>query len=527
MAIVLRLQGLTFEAEADDIREFFHGLWIPQGAVHITGGDLGEAFIIFSSEQDGQLAMRRSGNVLKGSHVTLHISSPAELKEKLVLSLKQDSTKLKDSPETQSVDSTKQSCEKVEPLSNSQPDAATLLLALCIALNNGMETKTQTTSTKEDPNSSKPLINSQTTQTSHSPSPTALSPSLSTTDSDKVEKEQLKMEASVCNPGYLRLYGLPHIITKAEIRHFLHGLCVQQVLVNVRLGERRGCLVKVASEDEVEVGLQRNGKTFRTFPVEIKKATVKQWTYATMKPKGSPQQIQTVTLSPEVHLDQKEACISTCKRPHSGDQFPKTFKKKREEYYIMVRNLQPSMNKTAIKTLLGCSHLPNSKVQHLLDKNLMRTSTAFVAFDLVEDYVSAMNLSGSRFGTLVLDVSSITREKMMSQLCSNRKIMDKPKWPHSGLSKTCVYVRNLPADVSLVQVQDIFQQFLVAKEDVTLLRDNKGNGLGEAVVLFGTEATARETLSLHRGSFLGNEILLTLITPQQRGSMLSGQSLND
>lgn len=520
MVIVLRLEGLTNEAESEDIREFFRGLWIPQGAVHIIGGKLGEAFILFTSEKDGQLAINRSGNLLKGSRVTLHISSAAELKQKLTLSLKQEVEKNRDLAVIQPANSSQQQACEVEPLNSiQQQDATTQMLAMLTGLK-GMESK------KENPNSNT-LLNFQTTQISHSP---AFSNALPKTKSEKVSKEKLKSEASVCNSGYLRLSGLPHSVTKSDISHFLHGICVQEMLVNVRLGDRRGCLVKVASEEEVEIGLQRNGKSLTsTSYVEVKRATKNQWTHARMKLKGSPEQIQTVTSTSEFHLERKEKCIPTRKRPYSKDHFSNTCKgqAEREEHYVMIRNLQPNMTKTNIKALLGCPHLENHKVQHLLDKNLMRTSTAFVAFDRVEDYVSAMNLSGSRFGKQVLDVSSITREKMVSQLSSNKKMMAQPKRQQSGFSKTCIYIRNLPADVSLEQVQDIFHQFQVAKEDITLLRDNKGNSLGEAVVSFGCEDTARHAKGLDRGNFMGNEILLTLITPQQLDSMLLEQSVND
>lgn len=519
MVIVLRLEGLTNEAESEDIRDFFRGLWIPQGAVHIIGGKLGEAFILFTSEKDGELAIRRSGNLLKGSRVTLHISSPAELKQKLTLSLKQEVEKHRDFAVIQPANSSQQQACEAECLNSiQQQDATTQMLAMLTGLK-GMESKT------EDPNSDT-LLNLQTTQITHSP---AISNALPKSKSEKVSKGKLKSEASVCNSGYLRLTG-PHYITKSDIIHFLHGICVQDMLMNVRLGDRHGCLVKVASEEEVEMGLQRNGKSLTcTSYVEVKRATKNQWTHARMKLKGSPEQIQTVTSTSEFHLERKEKCIPTRKRPYSKDHFSNTCKghAEREEHYVMIRNLQPNMTKTDIKALLGCPYLENHKVQHLLDKNLMRTSTAFVAFDRVEDYVSAMNLSGSRFGKQVLDVSSITREKMVSQLSLNKKMMAQPKRQQSGLSKTCIYIRNLPADVSQEQVQDIFHQFHVAKEDISLLRDNKGNSLGEAVVSFGCEDTARQAKGLDRGNFMGNEILLTLITPQQLDSMLLEQSVND
>lgn len=47
MSVIIRLQNLPWSANALDIREFFKGLQIPEGGVHIVGGELGDAFIAF------------------------------------------------------------------------------------------------------------------------------------------------------------------------------------------------------------------------------------------------------------------------------------------------------------------------------------------------------------------------------------------------------------------------------------------------------------------------------------------------
>lgn len=43
--IFLRLKYLSWDADANDIRNFFYGLFIPNGGVRIIGGEEGEAFI--------------------------------------------------------------------------------------------------------------------------------------------------------------------------------------------------------------------------------------------------------------------------------------------------------------------------------------------------------------------------------------------------------------------------------------------------------------------------------------------------
>lgn len=49
MSVIIRLQNLPWSANAADIRMFFKGLLIPEGGVHIVGGEQGDAFIAFGS----------------------------------------------------------------------------------------------------------------------------------------------------------------------------------------------------------------------------------------------------------------------------------------------------------------------------------------------------------------------------------------------------------------------------------------------------------------------------------------------
>ncbi|XP_007556273.1 RNA binding motif protein 12Ba [Poecilia formosa] len=94
MSTILRLEGLDVKAGTEDIRTFFQSLDIPDGGVYIMGGHLGEAFISFTTVSDAQAALLRSGNLLKGSMVTLHISSMEEIEWKLEESLNSKKTSL-------------------------------------------------------------------------------------------------------------------------------------------------------------------------------------------------------------------------------------------------------------------------------------------------------------------------------------------------------------------------------------------------------------------------------------------------
>lgn len=81
MSIIIRLQRLPWSASAADVREFFRGLTIPEGGVHIVGGRDGDAFIAFSSDEDARLAMRNDGKRLKDAKIKLFLSSRQEMQK--------------------------------------------------------------------------------------------------------------------------------------------------------------------------------------------------------------------------------------------------------------------------------------------------------------------------------------------------------------------------------------------------------------------------------------------------------------
>ncbi|XP_028172295.1 RNA-binding protein 12 isoform X2 [Ostrinia furnacalis] len=79
MSVIIRLQNLPWSANALDIRNFFRGLSIPEGGVHIVGGELGDAFIAFSTDEDARQGMMLDGGKIKEIQVKLLLSSRSEM----------------------------------------------------------------------------------------------------------------------------------------------------------------------------------------------------------------------------------------------------------------------------------------------------------------------------------------------------------------------------------------------------------------------------------------------------------------
>ncbi|XP_017059942.1 uncharacterized protein LOC108100504 [Drosophila ficusphila] len=91
MSVIIRLQNLPWTANARDIRNFFSGLSIPEGGVHIIGGEMGDAFIAFSTDEDARCAMLKDREKLMEVQVRLLLSSRAEM-QKVIETARKGST---------------------------------------------------------------------------------------------------------------------------------------------------------------------------------------------------------------------------------------------------------------------------------------------------------------------------------------------------------------------------------------------------------------------------------------------------
>jgi RNA recognition motif-containing protein len=87
--VIIRLQNLPLDARSVDIRKFFENLVIPDGGVHIIGGERGDAFIAFQSDEDARLAMQRDSHFLCNSRVKLQLSSKTEMQNVIAASRNQ------------------------------------------------------------------------------------------------------------------------------------------------------------------------------------------------------------------------------------------------------------------------------------------------------------------------------------------------------------------------------------------------------------------------------------------------------
>lgn len=557
MAIIIRLEGLGGRAGTEDIRSFFECLHIPDGGVYILGGRLKEAFIAFNSERDAQLAMRQTGMVLNGSKVNLYVSSMAELEHKLKSLLKKRKTSIVQptvepqkarqhphfnggnlSPKTADVPPKRLLDPRIKLLDQQAAPGPPLdtgtafLLGICTVLQ-GLQPSPQDKTLE---------VNSTTAD--------------STFVSDEVMTQEQSLESS---PGYVRLFGLPSLTTKDDISQFFRGLSVQEAIVNVKLGIKHGCLVKFANLQDAREALLFNQHQLSDITVEVRSATEKMWTSALEEAEDVLDDEAGVECEQISVQDIPSLKCRSLKRRHNGPTIPlipKPVKKRRsdedlpnippsEEYIVKVTNLPQTMTKTEIKELFGCTNIPHKHVLHYLDKEGNRTDTAFIIFKHEADYDYAVNLNGCHVGSSAIEVTAITRfimrdmmakthprnqkfnSKIVTKSRTNQRICDTFEALGEKLSgnsdlaaQTCLYVRNMPADVKETHIKGLFCKYKLAKENIFLLRDGEGKCTGEAVVQFTSPKLAVQAQRLHKHKFLGSKVLLTLISVKQMKDIL-------
>ncbi|XP_045575190.1 LOW QUALITY PROTEIN: RNA-binding protein 12B-A-like [Salmo salar] len=460
MAVVIHLQGLRITAGSEDVRHFFTGLKIPDGGVHIIGGESEEAFIIFASDEDARRAMTRSEGSIKGSPVRLRLSSKSEMQAVLKQSIKPEVTKKRPykegsrRPEREGRNEESRRKERVEMGSRS------------VSYSN-------------------------------------------------VRSHARKPFSQPSSQDYLYLYmqDMPFTTTEEEVRRFFDGLVVEDIIMmrNDRGQQNGKGVVKFESRRDAREGLKRHRQYLGTRFVKVYASSEKQWVKAggAREPPDRARSYSPV-----------------------ADRSTKSNSPANEEFCVLVENLPYLVEKRDIKEIFHHADLKYDQILHLLDKYGSETRSAFVLFRSLRDYGAALTLHKQKFLKRIVYISPISKEKMVAMLESGNLMDGAPPSKRSyrrsqerlpretkkdvyESDKICLYVRNLPFDVRKVEIVDFFLGFRISEETVVLLLDHKGNGLGEAFVIFQTEEEAMRAQSLNGQGFLGTNVILKCISLAQ------------
>ncbi|XP_004697533.1 RNA-binding protein 12B [Echinops telfairi] len=484
MAVVIRLLGLPFVAGPVDIRQFFKGLTIPDGGVHIIGGEVGLAFIIFATDEDARRAVSRSGGLIKDSSVELFLSSRAEMQK--IIDMKRTDRTGRERPGSGGA--------RAGTMSNFVGEI------------------------KEDANNS-----GYSEAEFHA----------NGTERDDLKSRTRPVRAK--NP-YLFLRGLPYLVNEDDVRVFFAGLCVDGVIfLKHHDGRNNGdAIVKFASCIDASGGLKCHRSFMGSRFIEVMQSSDEQWTQCGGKLDAIPSEEH----SPPRGISDRHFR----KRSHSKSP-RRTRSRSPVGNYVHLKNLSLNITKRDIKNFFRATDLSNEQITFLY-KDDKRTRHALVMFKTLRDFYSALALHKTvvQYRPVYIDPISKKRMLKLMEYYDMKKPIEKERPGHvsqkysqegyPGL-KLCIYIRNFPFDVTKVEVQKFFADFSLTDDDIYLFYDDKGVGLGEALVKFRSEEEAMKAESLNRRRFLGTEVLLRLISEAQMQEfgidfpMMSDENMQD
>lgn len=461
MVVVIRLQGLRITAGSEDIRKFFTGLKIPDGGVHIIGGEHDEAFILFVSDEDARRAMNRSGGCIRGSPVKLFLSSQTEMQNIL-----------------------EQNTEIVEQ-----------------------------EQFEESPRCSRRSVEPDVAQRLGGRSGTTPSPELQGfSQTDDIYVYLRGMPFSVSEMDVSNFFdGL--LIDEIVLLKNGHGL------------KNGNGLVKFRNSDDVYEALKRHRQYIGSRYVEVSKATADYWYQTTGSlPETVSRQINferdRSPLRSDRNLHRQRAQSPLAQRSNPMDDEycvlleNLSYTAEKEDIRNLFQNAK--LQNDQILHLVSTDGR-RTRSSFVLFKNLHDYCEALSHEKRLffNRWVYARPISREKMIALLE-----TQNPEEGQGDSERPQQWPPSQPGSRNSGKCViFAQNLPLDVRKVEIMDFFHGFDITEDKVMLLHDRKGAGVGRALVIFQSEADAMRALALNGRRFLGSEVMLKCISHSQMEQM--------
>ncbi|XP_069778012.1 RNA-binding protein 12-like [Narcine bancroftii] len=544
MAVVIRLQGLPVSAGTLDIRHFFSRLTIPDGGVHIIGGELGEAFIVFATDEDARLALMRSGEILKVNRVKLTLSSRNEMQNVIEMSRKRcTSTSEMYNSERSGLNNTNTGglCNIPSTL------AANLVSAMQQGINRAAFYPGEIGNSDRDNYSSRMdalMSGNMSTVALSSPqnTPIGAAHSLFGMTSRQMDRSSDKFNGSgsiynqIREPSasfnsdgvYLRLNGMPYYVKEQQVREFFHGLQVEAVrLIKDYWGLSNGeGLVRFASAWDAAEGLKRHKNYIGQRFVQVIRATESEWISV-----GSGLFAEDV--HSEINRGRSPSREGKYFHSHGRSRSPQRHRSRSrspygQDYYVQLKNIPYGTSKNDVRNFFDELNIADDQIYLLYEPDCKHIKEGFVKFNNAVDHRKALWYHKFCIRNRAVYVYPITKKAMLELIDNVKKQRSRERSSHKIEDKRCysreeahfssrlyIYVSNLPFDVSKYEIHKFFEGFDVADYRIHLFVDSNGIGLGEAVVKFKSEDEVLRAECLFGKKLGGREVLLRPISSEE------------
>uniref|UniRef100_H3BHP9 Copine-3 n=1 Tax=Latimeria chalumnae TaxID=7897 RepID=H3BHP9_LATCH len=628
MAVVIRLQGLPIVAGTMDIRHFFSGLTIPDGGVHIVGGELGEAFIVFATDEDARLGMMRTGGTIKGSKVSLLLSSKTEMQNMIELSRRRfETANLDMSPANSNRPGPTSSSSAVSGRGNmpttapsfSSPTPSVVSTASSVHDSNKTMPTFSTASVGNAPPNLGPSFGSpsfsSTLPTTISPMnsvppppippmptmpalppmpsipPMPVPPPVSTlppvppvppilpvpsvppmTNIPPVSgippisapplgpmpgglngsgsimsmtSNLTHMFMSPMNPVnpvasissqscikpplvnsddlYVRLHGMPFSSTETDVREFFYGLQVEAVqMMSDHLGRSNGnAFVKFFTPQDTYEALKRHRMMMGQRYIEVSSATERQW----MSPGASIGTKPSMAASIQSQVQFRSRSKSPSEKSRSRSRSPL-----KVDFCVYLKGLPYEAENKHVIEFFKKLDIVEDSIYIAYGPNGRATGEGFVEFKTEIDYKAALcrhkHYLGNRFIQVhpiskngMLEKIDLIRKRLQNSALSDHKSSSANTDGEKSAARVCAHIWNIPYNVTKNAVLQFFEGINLEEDSVKVLVDSNGQGLGQAVVKFKSEADAVKAERLHRKKLNGRDAFLHLVTVDEMKEM--------
>ncbi|CAN2390776.1 hypothetical protein PRIEUP_LOCUS813 [Pristimantis euphronides] len=323
--------------------------------------------------------------------------------------------------------------------------------------------------------------------------------------------------------SYLYMCGLPLEATRRDIQRFFRGLRVEDILhLRVINGGRLGkAIVKFSSPGDATEALRFNNRPICLSPVILKPSDEEEW-----EENGGDEAALRQRSPPRPGKDDRKRSRSRSPMSRRRDRRRSPYVR---EYYVRLVNLSYRVDKQDIKSFFNM-HMEDSHITFLLDRDGRRTREAFAMFTSPQAYKRVLGFHKETFKDRTISIMPISKRAVfdlisMMKVRAYRESRRSPR--RSSPGRRYLYLRNFAFDVTKTDVQKFFTGTTVTEDDVSLLYDNKGLGLGEALVKYADAREASKAERENNETYQGVKILLSRITGDQMRALLKANQLKN
>lgn len=472
MSVTLRLLGLSKRAGSYDIRNFFDGLDIPEGGVHIIGGPDGEAFVDVATWDNAYQALQMSGQRIRDSIIQISVVTSEEKQQAV------------------------ENCLKVKDSALGR---------------NGTHDKKSTKG--RDGRSRRNVFFLRADISDFEPTPSDIRHFFEGVHIRDIVFS--KDEESPGNVVVIIMFGNRTDATEGYNR-YKDSKIIRIMWSSEKEWIKYGGRLDKDEDDCISSTSKNSRRRTHSRSPQKRSRSRRRRSRSPQRRSKSPRRY---SRSPRRNA---RSPLSSSRTPLSYSRSPGSQSEEHDftspvEYHVRLTNLSYRAKRDDIKKLFH-NHVRDDHIVFMYDEKGHRTREGFATFTREEHFRKALSLNRVMLKGYKLYISLISKSDMQRTLSS--------KGQCSGNVQAYVYLRNFSPNVTISDVKDFFVGFSLSDDDVFLLLDKNNTCLGDVLVKFSSLEETFRAEKLDSTTFKDSRISLKVIYENKLTSFLQSNGLH-